>query len=173
MSGGWSALRRALHASAMSRMAHEAAKATLPDRAFPDRALRFHPYRPDHFAMTDTPAFDTPPLETPPQAVLLIEDDVATSAHTAEQLRQAGWRVETAFDGADGLAQAEPGGFEVIIVDRMLPAWMNCRSCGSCAGVAMTRRCSSSPPWAPSTTGSPVWTAVATTIWSSPIRRRR
>jgi two-component system OmpR family response regulator len=53
--------------------------------------------------------------------ILLIEDDAETSQFIARGLREAGNHVEANRDGRDGLFQATAGGFDLIIVDRMLP----------------------------------------------------
>jgi len=53
--------------------------------------------------------------------ILLIEDDRETAAYTAKGLREEGHCVETAEDGRKGLAAALEGGFDVLVVDRMLP----------------------------------------------------
>lgn len=55
------------------------------------------------------------------QRVLLIEDEAETTAHVSESLREAGWIVDAAVDGEDGLERASRGEHDVIIVDRMLP----------------------------------------------------
>lgn len=52
---------------------------------------------------------------------LVIEDDAATADFIAKGLRQQGHAVEIARDGRDGLFHALDGGFDVLIVDRMLP----------------------------------------------------
>ena len=52
---------------------------------------------------------------------LVIEDDRSTAEFIAKGLRQEGHGVELAFDGRDGLFHALDGGFDVMIVDRMLP----------------------------------------------------
>lgn len=52
---------------------------------------------------------------------LVIEDDRATAEFIAKGLRQEGHAVELVFDGRDGLFHALDGGFDVMIVDRMLP----------------------------------------------------
>jgi two-component system OmpR family response regulator len=52
---------------------------------------------------------------------LVVEDDHQTSDYVRVGLGEAGWTVEAAFDGDDGLARARAGLFDVIIVDRMLP----------------------------------------------------
>lgn len=53
--------------------------------------------------------------------ILLVEDDAATAAYLAKGLGEAGFAVEAAADGRDGLFHATDGGFDLIIADRMLP----------------------------------------------------
>ncbi|MBB4616145.1 winged helix-turn-helix domain-containing protein [Sphingomonas abaci] len=53
--------------------------------------------------------------------ILIVEDDASTSAYLAKGLGEAGYAVETASDGRDGLFLASEGIFDLIIVDRMLP----------------------------------------------------
>ncbi len=53
--------------------------------------------------------------------VLVIEDDVETSAYLARSLREHDHVVDHAADGRDGLMMAGGGNYEVLIVDRMLP----------------------------------------------------
>jgi two-component system OmpR family response regulator len=53
--------------------------------------------------------------------VLLIEDEEATASGLREGLSANGWRVDCAAAGREGLALAAQGGFDVLIVDRMLP----------------------------------------------------
>jgi len=52
---------------------------------------------------------------------LLVEDEDDTAAYLAERLAETGWAVERATDGIAGLALAAGGGFDVLVVDRMLP----------------------------------------------------
>ncbi|MBL8564721.1 MAG: response regulator transcription factor [Hyphomicrobiaceae bacterium] len=54
--------------------------------------------------------------------VLVIEDDRETAAFLHKSLKESGHAPETAGDGESGLAMARDGGFDVLIVDRMLPA---------------------------------------------------
>jgi len=54
--------------------------------------------------------------------VLLIEDDPHTSAYVAKGLREHGHVVEHAANGREGLILASGGGYDVLIIDRMLPA---------------------------------------------------
>jgi len=53
--------------------------------------------------------------------ILIVEDDCETAIYTAKGLREDGHRVEIAADGPEGLEPARGGGFDVLVVDRMLP----------------------------------------------------
>lgn len=53
--------------------------------------------------------------------ILIVEDDADTRAFVAQGLGQAGHQVAVSADGRDGLFQATGGGFDAIVVDRMLP----------------------------------------------------
>src|SRR5258708_12109143 len=53
--------------------------------------------------------------------VLLIEDDVKTSAFVKRGLEENGHVVDTAANGRDGLFLAAGEPYDVMIVDRMLP----------------------------------------------------
>jgi two-component system OmpR family response regulator len=53
--------------------------------------------------------------------ILLIEDDVHTSAFVANGLREHGHVVEHSASGRDGMFLASGGGHDVMIIDRMLP----------------------------------------------------
>lgn len=53
--------------------------------------------------------------------ILLIEDDADTAAYVAEGLGEQGHVVERVADGAVGGRQAAEAGYDVLIVDRMLP----------------------------------------------------
>lgn len=53
--------------------------------------------------------------------LLLIEDDVKAAALLCDRFRAEGVAIEHAATGADGLALAQKGGFDVLVVDRMLP----------------------------------------------------
>ncbi len=54
--------------------------------------------------------------------VLVVEDDEETGRFVTRGLEEAGHAVVLSPDGRDGLFQATGGGFDVIVVDRMLPA---------------------------------------------------
>ncbi len=53
--------------------------------------------------------------------VLVVEDDVRAASYLANALRESGHVCELADDGEAGLELARAGGFDVLIVDRMLP----------------------------------------------------
>ncbi|MBH0237587.1 response regulator transcription factor [Methylobrevis albus] len=53
--------------------------------------------------------------------ILVIEDDREAAGYLVKALEDAGHAVVHAADGDDGQAQAAAGGFEVVVVDRMLP----------------------------------------------------
>jgi two-component system OmpR family response regulator len=55
------------------------------------------------------------------RAILVVEDDPATADFLKGGLEASGFAVECAADGAVGLAAAQRGGFETIVLDRMLP----------------------------------------------------
>ena len=53
--------------------------------------------------------------------VLLIEDDKEAAAYLAKALREAGHVPDLAVDGDAGAVKAADGGYDVLVVDRMLP----------------------------------------------------
>ena len=53
--------------------------------------------------------------------LLLIEDDLATSAYISRGLTEAGHVCDVLADGTDGLFQATRETYDVLVVDRMLP----------------------------------------------------
>lgn len=53
--------------------------------------------------------------------VLVIEDDRKAAEYMQKGLQESGYLVEFACDGIEGLALAQSGNFDVLIVDRMLP----------------------------------------------------
>ncbi len=53
--------------------------------------------------------------------ILLIEDDREASAYLSKALREAGHVADLALDGETGAAMAGEGGYDVLVVDRMLP----------------------------------------------------
>ncbi len=53
--------------------------------------------------------------------ILIIEDDAETSRFIARGLTELGHQVVASHDGRDGLFQATEGGFDALVIDRMLP----------------------------------------------------
>ena len=53
--------------------------------------------------------------------ILIVEDDHEASVAMAKGLGEAGYECLTAGDGEAGLRSASEGGFDVMIVDRMMP----------------------------------------------------
>ena len=54
--------------------------------------------------------------------ILIIEDDNHVADYVARGLREHGHTVDIAADGREGLFLASDGTYDVLIVDRMLPA---------------------------------------------------
>ena len=53
--------------------------------------------------------------------ILIIEDDLEAAAAMSHGLTEAGYQCVHAPDGEAGLTEAGKGGFDVLIVDRMMP----------------------------------------------------
>ncbi|MBX3482728.1 response regulator transcription factor [Phenylobacterium sp.] len=53
--------------------------------------------------------------------ILVVEDDAETADFLAKSLRQDGFTVEHVADGRDGLFMGSGSGFDLIVMDRMLP----------------------------------------------------
>ena len=53
--------------------------------------------------------------------VLVIEDDRETAHFLQKSLKESGHSADTAADGETGLAMAQNGAYDILIVDRMLP----------------------------------------------------
>jgi two-component system OmpR family response regulator len=58
----------------------------------------------------------------PHMRVLLVEDDRQTADYVRSGLGGDGWEVAVAADGLEALEQARRAGFDVLIIDRMLPS---------------------------------------------------
>src|ERR1700683_4028480 len=56
-----------------------------------------------------------------PMKVLVIEDDREAAAYVVKGLGESGYVVDHAAEGRDGLFMATSGGYDALIVDRMLP----------------------------------------------------
>ncbi len=53
--------------------------------------------------------------------ILIIEDDREAAGYLVKAFREAGHVADHAPDGLDGYGKASEGGYDVLIVDRMLP----------------------------------------------------
>ena len=53
--------------------------------------------------------------------LLIVEDDAEAAAYLTKAFREVGHVADHAADGLEGYAMAEGGGYDVLIVDRMLP----------------------------------------------------
>ena len=53
--------------------------------------------------------------------LLIIEDDRESADYLAKAFREVGYVADLAGDGEEGLALAESGDYDVLVVDRMLP----------------------------------------------------
>ena len=53
--------------------------------------------------------------------VLLVEDEAGLRLTLSDRLVSEGYAVETAGDGEEGLAEAATGGYDLIVLDVMLP----------------------------------------------------
>jgi two-component system OmpR family response regulator len=53
--------------------------------------------------------------------LLIVEDDAEAAAYLTKAFREVGHVADHAADGLDGYAMAEGGGYDVLVIDRMLP----------------------------------------------------
>ena len=53
--------------------------------------------------------------------LLIVEDEVKTASFLKRGFSEAGFVVSVAFDGVDGMRQIQTGGFDLIVLDIMLP----------------------------------------------------
>ncbi|SIQ01232.1 MULTISPECIES: response regulator transcription factor [unclassified Bosea (in: a-proteobacteria)] len=53
--------------------------------------------------------------------LLIVEDDAEAAAYLTKAFREVGHIADHAVDGLEGYAMAEGGGYDVLVVDRMLP----------------------------------------------------
>lgn len=64
------------------------------------------------------PLFNIHPMS---KRILLVEDEPGLVLTLSDRLTNEGYRIETATDGETGLARASSEGFDLIILDVMLP----------------------------------------------------
>jgi len=53
--------------------------------------------------------------------ILIVDDDLYIRELYEEVLKDAGYEVTTAVDGEDGLSKVKGGGFDLILLDVMMP----------------------------------------------------
>lgn len=53
--------------------------------------------------------------------VLVVEDDINGAETIRRRLQADGWAVDTADNGEDGLHRAQTGGYDIVVLDIMLP----------------------------------------------------
>ena len=53
--------------------------------------------------------------------ILIVEDDAEAAAAMSQGLEGSGFSCALAADGAEGLTAARKGGFDVLVIDRMMP----------------------------------------------------
>jgi two-component system OmpR family response regulator len=53
--------------------------------------------------------------------LLIVEDDAEAAAYLTKAFREVGHVADHAADGLEGYGMAEGGGYDVLVVDRMLP----------------------------------------------------
>ncbi|MCB1006797.1 MAG: response regulator, partial [Acidimicrobiales bacterium] len=61
--------------------------------------------------------------------VLVVEDDAKVAAAVARGLRAEGFTVDLAADGDEGLWLAAESGYDVVVLDLMLPGRSGYRVC--------------------------------------------
>lgn len=71
--------------------------------------------------MTATTQLQTTGKAAQGMRLLIIEDDRDSADYLVKAFREAGHVADHAADGETGLALAQDGGYDVLVVDRMLP----------------------------------------------------
>lgn len=56
-----------------------------------------------------------------PQKILIVDDDQYIREIYEEVLKNAGYETETASDGKEGYEKIEAGGYDLVLLDVMLP----------------------------------------------------
>ena len=73
--------------------------------------------------------------------ILIIEDDRDAAAYLTKAFREVGHVADHAADGLDGYDLAREGGYDVAIVDRMLPKMDGLSLIGALRAQKTKRRC--------------------------------
>jgi two-component system chemotaxis response regulator CheY len=58
------------------------------------------------------------------KAILAVDDSVSLRRMVVFRLKAAGYQVNEAIDGQDGLEQAHAKVFDLVLTDHNMPAWM-------------------------------------------------
>jgi len=53
--------------------------------------------------------------------IIIMEDDLFLLSILVEKLKEAGFGIEMAIDGEDGLNKIKAGGFDLVLLDMVLP----------------------------------------------------
>ena len=75
--------------------------------------------------------------------ILFVEDENDLTVIVADTLRQQGYEVETAADGAEGLEKFRSGGADIVVADVMMP-----KMSASCSSI-LASKCDSSVSLSP------------------------
>ncbi|MFH8678815.1 response regulator transcription factor [Streptomyces lydicus] len=67
----------------------------------------------------------------PPFRLLLVEDEKRLARSLAQGLRAEGYAVDVVHDGLEGLHRAGEGGYDLVVLDIMLPGMNGYRVCGA------------------------------------------
>jgi chemosensory pili system protein ChpA (sensor histidine kinase/response regulator) len=76
---------------------------------------------PEEIADSLVPQVEAPDSITPNQAILLVDDSLSIRKFVSRMLESAGYRVDTAVDGEDGLRKASVKNYRLIITDLEMP----------------------------------------------------
>ena len=72
--------------------------------------------------------------------ILIIEDDSEAASYLVKAFREAGHVADRAADGVEGYDRARDEGYDVLIVDRMLPKLDGLSLIGGLARARRSRR---------------------------------
>src|SRR6185437_8959882 len=94
---------------------------TMPARASAARGMPTRGWLSSSAAYLICKALRTDGTPTDTMHLLIVEDDAETASYMRKGLTEAGYTVDHADNGRDGLFLATSGSFDAIIMDRMLP----------------------------------------------------
>jgi two-component system, cell cycle sensor histidine kinase and response regulator CckA len=72
-------------------------------------------------AVTPEPADESLPMPDPPLNILIVDDEESIRRFVHRVLSEAGYRTTMAVDGADAIAAAAGGGFDLLLTDVVMP----------------------------------------------------